>query len=94
MEQDAHGMNEENGKKESRWVVSCACLPYTNLLATGSYNDSIIEQNGFVNSLSFAPSGRFMVAGIGQEHRMGRWWRLKGVHNGIYIQNLNLDLSI
>ena len=34
-------MNEENGKKESRWVVSCACLPYTNLLATGSYNDSI-----------------------------------------------------
>ena len=127
MEQDAHGMNEENGKKESRWVVSCACLPYTNVLATGSYNDSIrlwdvnpmnrekdselikrvnaievvrnridsmIEQNGFVNSLSFAPSGRFMVAGIGQEHRMGRWWRLKGVHNGIYIQNLNLDLSI
>ena len=43
-----------------------------------------------MNSLSFAPSGRFMVAGIGQEHRMGRWWRLKGVH----IQNLNLDLSI
>lgn len=34
-------MNEENGKKESRWVVSCTCLPYTNLLATGSYNDSI-----------------------------------------------------
>ena len=53
----------------------------------------MIEQNGFVNSLSFAPSGRFIVAGIGQEHRMGRWWRLKGVHNGIYIQNLNLDLS-
>ena len=34
------------------------------------------------------------VAGIGQEHRMGRWWRLKGVKNGIFIQNLNLDLSV
>ena len=34
-------MNEENGKKESRWVVCCACLPYTNVLATGSYNDRI-----------------------------------------------------
>ena len=47
-----------------------------------------------MNSISFAPSGRFLVAGVGQEHRLGRWWRLKGVKNGIYIQPLNLDLSV
>ena len=47
-----------------------------------------------MNSISFANSGRFMVMGVGQEHRMGRWWRLKGVKNGIYIQKLDLDLSV
>ena len=26
---------------EGRWLVSCACLPFTNLLATGSYDDCV-----------------------------------------------------
>ncbi|XP_072308549.1 U3 small nucleolar RNA-interacting protein 2 isoform X1 [Eucyclogobius newberryi] len=40
---------------------------------------------GFVNSLKFSSSGQFLVAGVGQEHRLGRWWRLKEAKNGIYI---------
>ncbi|XP_063072461.1 U3 small nucleolar RNA-interacting protein 2 isoform X2 [Engraulis encrasicolus] len=40
---------------------------------------------GFVNSLKFANSGKFLVAGVGQEHRLGRWWRLKEAKNGLYI---------
>ncbi|XP_049440555.1 U3 small nucleolar RNA-interacting protein 2 isoform X1 [Epinephelus fuscoguttatus] len=40
---------------------------------------------GFVNSLKFSSSGQFLVAGVGQEHRLGRWWRLKDAKNGIYI---------
>ncbi|KAK7916559.1 hypothetical protein WMY93_012320 [Mugilogobius chulae] len=40
---------------------------------------------GFVNSLKFSTSGQFLVAGVGQEHRLGRWWRLKEAKNGIYI---------
>uniref|UniRef100_H2T4F1 U3 small nucleolar RNA-interacting protein 2 n=1 Tax=Takifugu rubripes TaxID=31033 RepID=H2T4F1_TAKRU len=40
---------------------------------------------GFVNSLKFSSSGRFLVAGVGQEHRLGRWWRIKEAKNGIYI---------
>ncbi|XP_078059209.1 U3 small nucleolar RNA-interacting protein 2 isoform X2 [Mustelus asterias] len=40
---------------------------------------------GFVNSLKFSSSGDFLVAGMGQEHRLGRWWRLKEAKNGIYI---------
>lgn len=37
---------------------------------------------GFVNSLKFSSNGDFLVAGVGQEHRMGRWWRLKEARNG------------
>nr|XP_015814391.2 U3 small nucleolar RNA-interacting protein 2 isoform X1 [Nothobranchius furzeri] len=44
-----------------------------------------VPMPGFVNSLKFSSSGRFLVAGVGQEHRLGRWWRLKEAKNGIYI---------
>ncbi|XP_053932838.1 U3 small nucleolar RNA-interacting protein 2 [Cuculus canorus] len=40
---------------------------------------------GFVNSLKFSATGDFLVAGVGQEHRLGRWWRLKEAKNCICI---------
>ncbi|XP_076860865.1 U3 small nucleolar RNA-interacting protein 2 isoform X2 [Brachyhypopomus gauderio] len=40
---------------------------------------------GFVNSLKFSTSGKFLVAGVGQEHRLGRWCRIKDAKNGLYI---------
>ncbi|KYO22981.1 U3 small nucleolar RNA-interacting protein 2 isoform X2 [Alligator mississippiensis] len=40
---------------------------------------------GFVNSLKFSNAGDFLVAGIGQEHRLGRWWRIKEAKNSICI---------
>ncbi|NXX99954.1 U3IP2 protein, partial [Centropus bengalensis] len=40
---------------------------------------------GFVNSLKFSATGDFLVAGVGQEHRLGRWWRLKEAKNSICI---------
>ncbi|NWV77962.1 U3IP2 protein, partial [Dasyornis broadbenti] len=40
---------------------------------------------GFVNSLKFSATGDFLVAGIGQEHRLGRWWRIKEAKNSICI---------
>ncbi|XP_017263609.1 U3 small nucleolar RNA-interacting protein 2 isoform X1 [Kryptolebias marmoratus] len=44
-----------------------------------------VPVSGFVNSLKFSSSGQFLVVGVGQEHRLGRWWRLKEAKNGIYI---------
>ncbi|XP_056324273.1 U3 small nucleolar RNA-interacting protein 2 isoform X1 [Danio aesculapii] len=44
-----------------------------------------VPVNGFVNSLKFSNSGKFLVAGVGQEHRLGRWWRIKEAKNGLYI---------
>jgi len=44
-----------------------------------------IPVSGFVNSLKFSPSGSFLVAGLGQEHRLGRWWRFKEAKNQLVI---------
>ncbi|XP_056129568.1 U3 small nucleolar RNA-interacting protein 2 isoform X2 [Lampris incognitus] len=44
-----------------------------------------VPVTGFINSLKFSNSGNFLVAGVGQEHRLGRWWRLKEAKNGLYI---------
>ncbi|XP_056590941.1 U3 small nucleolar RNA-interacting protein 2 [Triplophysa dalaica] len=44
-----------------------------------------VPVTGFVNSLKFSSSGKFLVAGVGQEHRLGRWWRIKEAKNGLYI---------
>nr|XP_028574561.1 U3 small nucleolar RNA-interacting protein 2 [Podarcis muralis] len=48
---------------------------------------------GFVNSLKFSNSGNFLVAGIGQEHRLGRWWRIKEAKNSICIIPLKKTIA-
>lgn len=65
------------------------------LWAIGSETKSIqplfdLPLAGFVNSLAFAKSGRFLVAGVGQEPRLGRWGRLPAARNGVAIQSLKL----
>lgn len=45
-----------------------------------------------MNALTFSSTGRFIVAGIGQEHRLGRWSRIKEAKNGIRIIPIGLDL--
>lgn len=42
-------------------------------------------QVGFVNSLQFSPEGDFLLVSVGQEHRLGRWWRIKQAKNALYI---------
>ncbi|XP_015574906.1 U3 snoRNP-associated protein-like EMB2271 [Ricinus communis] len=43
---------------------------------------------GFINSLAFSKSGRFLAAGVGQEPRLGRWGRISAAQNGVAIQQL------
>ncbi|KAJ6682763.1 U3 SMALL NUCLEOLAR RNA-INTERACTING PROTEIN 2 [Salix koriyanagi] len=45
---------------------------------------------GFVNSLAFAKSGKFLLAGVGQEPRLGRWGHNSAARNGVAIQRLKL----
>lgn len=44
-----------------------------------------IPIDGFVNSLAFTSEGESLIAGIGQEHRLGRWWRLKDAKNVVLV---------
>ncbi|XP_054719975.1 LOW QUALITY PROTEIN: U3 small nucleolar RNA-interacting protein 2-like [Uloborus diversus] len=44
-----------------------------------------VPVDGFVNTLQFSTSGKFLIAGIGYEHRLGRWWRLKNCKNSIVV---------
>lgn len=45
-----------------------------------------IPMKGYINSLKFSSSGRYLIVGVGQEHRLGRWERVAtGVKNGIRI---------
>lgn len=56
------------------------------------YFSHIFLQNGVVNSLQFVQDGDFLVAAIGREHRLGRWWNFKEVKNSIMvIPMLKLD---
>ncbi|KAL8108434.1 U3 snoRNP-associated protein-like EMB2271 [Apium graveolens] len=45
---------------------------------------------GFVNSLAFAKSGKFLVAAVGQEPRLGRWGRVSAARNGVALHSLQL----
>ncbi|KAK1135999.1 hypothetical protein K0M31_000568 [Melipona bicolor] len=44
-----------------------------------------IQLTGFVNALCFTPDGTQLIAGIGQEHRLGRWWRIPEAKNVVVI---------
>ena len=52
-----------------------------------------VDIEGFVNGMSFSNSGRFVAAAVGQEHRLGRWFRHKGVRSGLAIVELGDTLS-
>ncbi|KNC81493.1 hypothetical protein SARC_06181 [Sphaeroforma arctica JP610] len=83
------------------WVTALACMPFTDLIASGSNTGFVklwrlnedksltcineIAVEGYINSLTFSKSGRYLVAGIGQEHRLGRWERNKKARNGAVV---------
>lgn len=48
-----------------------------------------IPVKGFVNNLAFTSNGDKLIAAVGQEHRLGRWWRMKEAANRILVISLN-----
>ncbi|KAK9697118.1 hypothetical protein RND81_08G016100 [Saponaria officinalis] len=49
-----------------------------------------VPVEGYINSLAIAKSGRFFVAGVGQEPRLGRWDRISSARNGVALQSFKL----
>ena len=100
----AHKAHGEEGPGSSRWIVSIASVKMSDLAASGSYDGYVrlwnanasetrsllpvlaLPVEGFVNSL--AMSTQLVVAGTGQEHRLGRWWRHKGSLNKVVVWRL------
>ena len=50
-----------------------------------------VPARGFVNALHIARSGRFVLAGMGQEARLGRWARDGLAKNGLLLHQLSLE---
>jgi hypothetical protein len=50
-------------------------------------------QEGFVNSMVFSNSGRFLIAGIGREHKFGRWESIPTAKNGLRFIPLPSEAS-
>ncbi|XP_051148123.1 U3 snoRNP-associated protein-like EMB2271 [Andrographis paniculata] len=50
-----------------------------------------LSLDGFVNALAFAKSGKFLIAGAGQEPRLGRWGHVAAAKNGVALHPLNLS---
>lgn len=48
-----------------------------------------IDCPGFINDLQFTSDGSKIVAACGQEHRFGRWWKLKSAKNCMRIFDVN-----
>lgn len=40
---------------------------------------------GFINKLVFSSSGSRLIAAVGQEHRLGRWWNLREAKNCVAV---------
>ena len=50
-----------------------------------------IPIQGFVNDLKFSSDGQFLIACLGQEHRLGRWWRIKEAKNQLMYISLSYE---
>lgn len=51
--------------------------------------DRTLECHGFINDLRFTSDGKKLIAACGQEHKFGRWWKLKAAKNCLRIFDLN-----
>ncbi|XP_034108572.1 U3 small nucleolar RNA-interacting protein 2 [Drosophila nasuta] len=50
-----------------------------------------ISIGGFINGLTFNADGTKLYVAVGQEHRLGRWWRHKDARNNIVVVDIKLQ---
>lgn len=62
------------------WKLGDNCKSITQILQ--------IPVNGFINSLHFTNDGSKLIAGVAQEHRLGRWFKTKSAKNCVMVISL------
>lgn len=98
---NAHGISFNT---EPNWISSIATISNSDVFASGSSDGFIriwkcenlhtVEQmftvpvTGCVNSIAFTSDDNYLIAGIGQEHKFGRWFRIKEAKNCIMLIKL------
>lgn len=97
---EAHGRDESNGQSlwissiatllNTDLVASGSHNGIVKLWHCGDSFRSLnplfeVKLTGFINALVFTPDGSTLIAGVGQEHRLGRWWRIAEAKNSIVI---------
>jgi ribosomal RNA-processing protein 9 len=67
-------------------------------VSTGSSHDdrglealAKIPLHGFLNGVKIGPNGRFCLVATGQEHRLGRWEKVKRAKNRVALVKLKLN---
>eukprot|EP00871_Galdieria_phlegrea_P005140 jgi/Galph1/5627/GphlegSOOS_G4218.1 len=88
------------------WISAVSTIAHSDLIASGSSSGRIhlwkcseksleflsgIKAAGFVNGLVFGSSRRLLVAVHGQEHRLGRWYRLPNSKNILSAVRMPLE---
>jgi len=101
----AHGMVDAYN---FNWITAVQAVKMSNLAATGSREGYVrlwhanaeskslfevakIAVDGVVNSLCM--SSRVIVAGVGREPKLGRWWSEKGNKNKVHVIRYPMDLD-
>lgn len=94
----------EPASANKAWISAVGALPNSDLVATGACDGFIrvwkctqkfiavlplfeIPVQGFINDLRISSNG-LLVAAVGQEHRLGRWARVKSARNRVLIAKL------
>jgi ribosomal RNA-processing protein 9 len=88
-----------------KWICSVAAARYGDVAASGASDGALrlwvlekggalaplssVELAGFVNGMVFSSDSRFLVAAVGQEHRLGRWSRVAEARNSVCIVRLH-----
>jgi len=88
------------------WICSVAAARYTDLVASGSTDGVVrlwqvakgklhqvqqVEVPGAVNGLAFGHNNGVLVAGVGQDHRLGRWDTYSEGKNGLRVIKLSYE---
>jgi len=79
--------------RSSDVIASGAADGYIRLWSLGEGNHSLknlykIKVRGFVNAMALSRNAQLLVAGVGQEPRLGRWARDAKARNGLMIHRI------
>jgi len=93
-----------DGSNQPSWISAVGALRNSDLVATGSCDGFIrvwkctkrfvslipifeISVKGFINDIQITEDGH-LVAAVGQEHRLGRWFQIKKAKNHIFVAKI------